>query len=167
MFICFDVPTSTSVCEWQTPHSDLEPIMSITKSFDKHPSAIKIKCKAFESSFHFRKIWLQWRWKGYQKNLVAMKMKRLSEKSGCSEDEKVIRKIWLQWRWKGYQKNLVAMKMKRLSEKSSCSEDEKVIRKIWLQWRWKGYQKNLVAMKMKRLSVISVLKVLSTKRYSH
>ena len=32
-----------------------DPIMSIIKSFDKHPSIVKIKAKALDSNFHFRK----------------------------------------------------------------------------------------------------------------
>ena len=34
---------------------NLDPIMSVIKSFDKHPGIIKIKAKAFDSTFHFRK----------------------------------------------------------------------------------------------------------------
>ena len=34
---------------------NLDPIMSVIKSFDKHPSIVKIKAKAFDSTFHFRK----------------------------------------------------------------------------------------------------------------
>ena len=34
---------------------NLDPIMSIIKSFDKHPSLVKIKAKAFDSAFNFRK----------------------------------------------------------------------------------------------------------------
>ena len=34
---------------------NLDPITPVIKSFDKHPSIVKIKAKAFDSTFHFRK----------------------------------------------------------------------------------------------------------------
>ena len=34
---------------------NLDPIMSVIKSFNKHPSIVKIKAKALDSTFHFRK----------------------------------------------------------------------------------------------------------------
>ena len=34
---------------------NLDPIMSVIKSFDKHPSIVKIKAKAFDSTFHYGK----------------------------------------------------------------------------------------------------------------
>ena len=34
---------------------NLDPITSVIKSFDKHPSIVIIKAKAFDSTFHFRK----------------------------------------------------------------------------------------------------------------
>ena len=34
----------------------LDPNMSVIKSFDNHPSVVKIKIKALNSTFHFRKI---------------------------------------------------------------------------------------------------------------
>ena len=34
----------------------LAPIMSVIKSFDKHPSIVKIKAKALDSTFNFRKL---------------------------------------------------------------------------------------------------------------
>ena len=34
---------------------NLDPIMTVIKSFDKQPSIVKIKAKAFNSTFHFRK----------------------------------------------------------------------------------------------------------------
>ena len=34
---------------------NLDPIMSVIKTFDKHPSKVKIKAKTFHSTFHFRK----------------------------------------------------------------------------------------------------------------
>ena len=41
---------------YQTMASEnLDPIMSIIKFFDKHPSTVKIKIKVLESTFHFRK----------------------------------------------------------------------------------------------------------------
>ena len=44
---------------------NLDPIMSVIKSFDKHPSIVNIKAKEFDFTFHFRK-------------LAVMKLKRLS-----------------------------------------------------------------------------------------
>ena len=35
---------------------NLDPIMSVINSFDKNPSTVKIKAKALDSTFHFRKI---------------------------------------------------------------------------------------------------------------
>ena len=35
--------------------NNLDPIMSVIKSFDKHPSKVKIKAQTFDSTFHFRK----------------------------------------------------------------------------------------------------------------
>ena len=37
------------------PSGNLDPIMSVIKSFKKHPSIVKIKTKALDSTFHFRK----------------------------------------------------------------------------------------------------------------
>ena len=34
---------------------NFDPIMSVIKSFDKHPSIVKIRAKALDSTFHFRK----------------------------------------------------------------------------------------------------------------
>ena len=34
---------------------NLDPIMSVIKSFDKHLSKVKIKAKGCDSTFHFRK----------------------------------------------------------------------------------------------------------------
>ena len=34
---------------------NLDPIMSVIKSFNEHPSIVKIKTKALDSTFHFRK----------------------------------------------------------------------------------------------------------------
>ena len=34
---------------------NLDPIMSVIKTFDKHPNKVKIKAKAFDSTFYFRK----------------------------------------------------------------------------------------------------------------
>ena len=34
---------------------NLDPIMSVIKYFNKHPSIVKIKAKALDSTFHFRK----------------------------------------------------------------------------------------------------------------
>ena len=36
-------------------NGNLDPIMSVIKSFDKHSSIVKIKAKALDSTFHFRK----------------------------------------------------------------------------------------------------------------
>ena len=33
----------------------LDPVISVIKSFNKHPSIVKIKAKALDSLFHFRK----------------------------------------------------------------------------------------------------------------
>ena len=33
---------------------NLDPIISVIKSFDKHPSKVKIKAEEFDSTFHFR-----------------------------------------------------------------------------------------------------------------
>ena len=38
-----------------TASDNLDPIMSVIKSFEKHPSIVKIKAKGFDSTFHFRK----------------------------------------------------------------------------------------------------------------
>ena len=38
-----------------TASDNLDPIMSVIKSFDKHPGIVKIKAKGFDSTFHFRK----------------------------------------------------------------------------------------------------------------
>ena len=38
-----------------TASDNLNPIMSVIKSFEKHSSMVKIKAKAFDSNFHFRK----------------------------------------------------------------------------------------------------------------
>ena len=38
-----------------TASDNLDPIMSVIISFDKHPSIVKIKAKGFDSTFHFRK----------------------------------------------------------------------------------------------------------------
>ena len=35
--------------------NNLDPVMSVIKSLDKHPSIFKIKAKALNSTFHFRK----------------------------------------------------------------------------------------------------------------
>ena len=34
---------------------DLDPIISVINSFNKHPNIVKVKAKAFNSTFHFRK----------------------------------------------------------------------------------------------------------------
>ena len=34
---------------------NLDAIMSVIKSFNKHPRIVKIKAKGFDSTFHFRK----------------------------------------------------------------------------------------------------------------
>ena len=34
---------------------NLDPIITVIKSFDKHSSIVKIKAKGFDSTFHFRK----------------------------------------------------------------------------------------------------------------
>ena len=34
---------------------DLDPIVSVIKSFGKHPNIVEIKTKALDSTFHFRK----------------------------------------------------------------------------------------------------------------
>ena len=55
-----------------------DPIMSIIKSFDKHPSIVKIKAKALDSNFHFRKT---------SCNEVEKIMSNLSIKKSCQQED--------------------------------------------------------------------------------
>ena len=41
-------------CFWLAS-DNIDPIMSVIKSFDKHPSIVKIKARALDSTFPFRK----------------------------------------------------------------------------------------------------------------
>ena len=47
-----NIPKPKSV---QMASEHLDPIVSVIKSFDKHPSIAKIKTKTLDSTFHFRK----------------------------------------------------------------------------------------------------------------
>ena len=54
----FDVVPTLNIPKpksFPTASDNLDPIMSVIKSFDKHPSIVKIKPKGFDSTFHFRK----------------------------------------------------------------------------------------------------------------
>ena len=55
-----------------------DPIMSIIKSFDKHPSIVKIEAKALDSNFHFRKT---------SCNEVEKIMSNLSIKKSCQQED--------------------------------------------------------------------------------
>ena len=57
---------------------NLDPIMSVIKSFDKHPGIIKIKAKAFDSTFHFRKT---------SCNEVEKIISNLNIKKSCQQED--------------------------------------------------------------------------------
>ena len=56
----------------------LDPIMSVIKSFDKRPCIIKIKTKALDSTFHFRKN---------SRNEVEKIISNLNIKKSCQQEE--------------------------------------------------------------------------------
>ena len=57
---------------------NLDPIMSVIKSFDKHPSIAKIKIKVLESTFHFRKA---------DSNEVKNIINNLKIKKSCQQED--------------------------------------------------------------------------------
>ena len=59
-------------------NGNLDPIMSVIKSFDKHPSIVKIKAKAFDSTFHFRKT---------SCNEVEKIISNLNIKKSCQQED--------------------------------------------------------------------------------
>ena len=57
---------------------NLDPIMPVIKSFDKHPSIVKIKAKGFNSTFHFRKT---------SCNVVEKIISNLNIKKCCQQED--------------------------------------------------------------------------------
>ena len=63
---------------FQVASDDLDPIMSVIKSFDKYPSIVKIKAKAFDSTFYFRKV---------SRNEVEKIISNLNIKKSCQQED--------------------------------------------------------------------------------
>ena len=61
-----------------TASDNLDLIMSVIKSFDKHPSIVKIKAKGFDSTFHFRKT---------SCNEVEKIISNLNIKKSCQQED--------------------------------------------------------------------------------
>ena len=61
-----------------TASDNLDPIMSVIKSFDKHPSTVKIKAEGFDSTFHFRKT---------SCNEVEKIISNLNIKKSCQQED--------------------------------------------------------------------------------
>ena len=57
---------------------NLDPIMSVIKSFDKHLSIVKIKAKGCDSTFHFRKT---------SCNEVEQIISNLNIKKSCQQED--------------------------------------------------------------------------------
>ena len=55
-----------------------DPIMSIIKSFNKHPSIVKVKAKALDSNFHFKKT---------SCNEVEKIISNVSIKKSCQQED--------------------------------------------------------------------------------
>ena len=51
---------------------NLDPIVYVIKYFDKHPSLVKIKAKALDSTFHFRKT----SWNEVEKIIINLNIKK-------------------------------------------------------------------------------------------
>ena len=76
-----DVVPTLSIAKpksFPTPSDSLDPIMSVIKSFDKRPSIVKIKAKAFDSTFHFRKT---------SCNVVEKIIGNLNIKKSCQQED--------------------------------------------------------------------------------
>ena len=59
-------------------NENLDPIMSVTKSFNKHPSTVKNKTKALDSTFHFGKT---------SRNEVEKIISVLNIKKSCQQED--------------------------------------------------------------------------------
>ena len=77
----FDVVPTLNIPKpksFPTASDNLDPIMSVIKSFDKHPSIVKIKAKGFDSTFHFRKT---------SCNVVEKIIINLNIKKSCQQED--------------------------------------------------------------------------------
>ena len=65
-----------------TGSDNLDPIMSVIKSFEKHSIVVKIKAKGFDSTFHFRKS---------SCNKVGKFISNINIKKSCQQEESTTR----------------------------------------------------------------------------